>query len=256
MIFSGGISGAGSRDFKIVRKSEKRRAKPASSDTTHREENSYEDLSAVNKVQKRADTGFNANNPCDASFEYNFPKTSASLGYIAVYGDQMIIQGGSRPNTWGVGRSRVTITSTVRPDATTRHSAINRKTCPGDRYPQVCANWRSIANNYGWRQVACPEHAVFFNSARGAVDEWYRDHDPEWQEWIQKRVQAPYLGGVVRPSNCQVDEWPPYDLWGSRNAGSVAAAAIYVRYLPGGENGGASNWHESGVSFVSDCKFL
>ncbi|KAI8933458.1 hypothetical protein NX059_010072 [Plenodomus lindquistii] len=251
LIFSGGISGAGSKDFKIVRKSAKREFPAAA--PKEQSQNLGENAATVpdrTSLQKRVDLNYDANNPCDASFEYSFPTPAASLGYIAIYADEIIYGSKGDQQTWGHTRSKVTITSRILPDIQTRFNAINYKTCPGDRYPQVCANWRSIATNYGYRIIPCPEHPVFFNPAREAVDEWYSDHDPAWQEWIQKRVVAPYLGGILRPTECQVDEWPPYDLWGSRYPG---AASIYVRYLPGGQNGGASNWHESGVSFVRDC---
>jgi hypothetical protein len=256
LIFSGGISGAGSKDFKIVRKSTKRElpatAQLATIHNPSEDAGIVEDQASDNTVlQKRVDLNYDANNPCDASFEYSFPTPAAALGYIAVYADNIVYGSKGDQKTWGIARSKVTITSSILPDLQTRFNHINRKTCPGDRYPQVCANWRSIAINYGYRVVPCPEHLVFFNPAREAVLEWYADHDPAWQEWIQKRVAAPYLGGVLRNTDCEVDEWPPYDLWGSRYRG---AASIYVRYLPGGQNGGASNWHESGISFVQDCE--
>lgn len=86
---------------------------------------------------------------------------------------------------------------------------------------------------------------------RAAVKQWSRDHNRAWYPWIVKSVWAPYAG-VTSRLYCQVDEWPPYDLWSSRVSG---VGIIHVRYLPGGQNGGASNAAESGISVKHDCKF-
>lgn len=257
-IFSGGMSGAGNKDFKI-KGNQKRAAQKKSislaNETSKSEKpngNTEKENTQAAKLLGRADPGYDANNPCDATFESNFPKPNAALGYIAVYGERVLLDYGKGSQlTWGQFRSKTTITSTQLPDATTRLPVINQRVCPGDRYPQACANWRSIANNHGWRQVVCPTEIVSFNSQRFAVSSYYAYRNTAWKTWIQKSVAAPYDGGVLKPVNCQADEWPPFDLTGSR--GAFWTPYIYIRLLPGGENGGAANYRWSSVKFEQDC---
>ena len=107
----------------------------------------------------------------------------------------------------------------------------------GAKYPQACANWRSIATNHGWRTVPCPDIRVDFNAVRGAVKTWSDWHHSSWRDWIVKSAWAPYAG-MSKDANCQVDEWPPFGIWGNRD--QAQADAAFVRYLPGGQNGGSS----------------
>jgi hypothetical protein len=160
LIFSGGISGAGSKDFKIVRKSTKRElpatAQLATIHNPSEDAGIVEDQASDNTVlQKRVDLNYDAHNPCDASFEYSFPTPAAALGYIAVYADNIVYGSKGDQKTWGIARSKVTITSSILPDLQTRFNHINRKTCPGDRYPQLCAE-SSPAQSI-WFSLTLPE---------------------------------------------------------------------------------------------------
>lgn len=105
---------------------------------------------------------------------------------------------------------------------------------PGQRYPQACANIRSAATWYGLRTLACPDQVIPYNRDREGPEEWSSSHHKEWKSWITSSVWAPYAG-MMKDSRCQADEWPPFNIWGSRNKGN---AGIIIRYLPGGENGG------------------
>jgi hypothetical protein len=264
-ILSGGLSGAGGSDFHFTRGGLKERSLSARS--THLKARAEEVKSGIRKEQldetidkaddekkkkkkKRAQDGYNNSNPCDSRFEYDFPQPPKNLGYIAVYADEVILGTSSAQATWGASRTIVTVTSTQLPDSVTRVAAYNPKTCAGERYPQLCANWRSVVLNYNLRTIAYPDAIVSYNRIRFGPKEWYDTHHKEWRSYIEKSVYAPYAG-VDKDSNCQSDEWPPFDLWGNRNLGY---AGIYVRYLPGGENGGASSYGSSRFRMNVDCK--
>lgn len=255
-IFSGGMSGAGNKDFKRkLTGSSKRSPLPSSSVADYTGPTSTNErpgVIQVAQVEKRAQDPNLPSEDCDIGFEYHFPKPDLKLGFIAVDADEIVLGGGADKQTWGVATpSKVTITSTLQP-VSTEYFVHNTKTCPFDRYPQLCANWRSVGIYYGQRTVACPTNIVAFNGNREAVDQWSRSHNSQWKIWIQKSVWAPYAN-AYKPAACQVDEWPPYDLYGSRYAGY--ARYIGVRYLPGGQNGGGSSWISSRFRFVDDCKY-
>ncbi|KAF2732643.1 hypothetical protein EJ04DRAFT_304974 [Polyplosphaeria fusca] len=252
-IFAGGMSGAGSKDLKRKAPANSKRELPS---PRADELESPAEVEAKTKgledkaIEKRAQDLFNPSDPCDAPFEYHFPQPDRKLGFIAVDADQIVLGDGGGKHTWGVAQpTKVTVTSTLYPSSQYEYYVHNTKTCPFDRYPQLCANWRSVALNYGRRTVACPTDRVQFNANRDAVDEWSSSHHPEWKRWIQKSVWAPYAN-AMKPVSCQVDEWPPYDLYGSRFPGSFG---IWVRYLPGGQNGGGSSWREARFRFAADC---
>lgn len=120
---------------------------------------------------------------------------------------------------------------------------------PGQRYPQACANIRSAATWYGLRTLACPDQVIPYNRDREGPEEWSSSHHKEWKSWITSSVWAPYAG-MMKDSRCQADEWPPFNIWGSRNKGN---AGIIIRYLPGGENGGLNIPQPSLDDYSKSC---
>ncbi|GFF81417.1 hypothetical protein IFM62136_10490 [Aspergillus lentulus] len=120
---------------------------------------------------------------------------------------------------------------------------------PGQRYPQAYANIRSAATWYGLRTLPCPDQIVRYNPAREGPDKWSSMHHDGWKSWITSSVWAPYAG-MMKDSDCEADEWPPFNIWGSRNKGS---AGIIIRYLPGGQNGGVANAAGSKIRVERDC---
>lgn len=143
VIFSGGMSGAGNTDFKIkggaTNKAKKRSLSPRETSVSVTNQEVQKST-----LHKRMHLGYDPNHPCDATFEANFPKPNPALGYVAVYSDRIIFNAGKSQQTFRIDRTRATITSTYRPDATTRSNAIRSKLCRGDRYPQVGKSIRTF----------------------------------------------------------------------------------------------------------------
>ncbi|KAH2448624.1 hypothetical protein KXW63_007635 [Aspergillus fumigatus] len=256
IIFSGSFSNMGAVDSSFSLKSAtSKRDNPEASDVSSEIDQTLSSVSdsrySFQSFDRRAYDGYDPSNPCDMDFDYDFPQPPRADGYIPAYGFYMLYGGSGSYGLgpWPANPPKGTVTSTVTPASRTRDSVHVTKTCDGQRYPQACANIRSAATWYGLRTLACPDQVVPYNRDREGPEEWSSSHHKEWKSWITSSVWAPYAG-MMKDSRCQADEWPPFNIWGSRNKGN---AGIIIRYLPGGENGGLNIPQPSLDDYSKSC---
>jgi hypothetical protein len=149
----------------------------------------------------------------------------------------------NRPSTTR-GSSTTSTSKTTRYTTVTSYSTI-AKTCDGSVYPQPCFHYSSvIAGDPRYGLNTC-KVADIKNAQRPLVNKWVREHtDRTWRDYIAEYYKAP--NGKRKPlhpfggtDGCQKDEWPPQVF-------QQGLADGYIRYLPGGENGGVANAGGSG----------
>lgn len=134
-----------------------------------------------------------------------------------------------------------TVTSTT---TTTTRPTVTR-TCDGDKYPQACYHYSSVAQLSTYSRASCSNQDKS-NGLRPLTNSWNSGHKAfkRWNAFIAKSyVNAK---GNDKVTNCQRDEWPPAHFQQGRADG-------WVRFLPGDQNTGIPSDGEGGWKGI--CKF-
>lgn len=140
-------------------------------------------------------------------------------------------------------RSKTTSTVTSTTTVTTRPTVT--RTCDGDKYPQPCYHYSSVAQTSTFSRASCSNQDKS-NGLRPLTNSWNAGHKSykRWNAYIAKSYTNPK--GKATALSCQRDEWPPAHFQQGRADG-------WVRFLPGDQNGGIPNDGESGWKGI--CKF-
>lgn len=134
-----------------------------------------------------------------------------------------------------------TVTSTT--TVTTRPTVT--RTCDGDKYPQPCYHYSSVAQTSTYSRASCSNQDKS-NNLRPLTNSWNSGHKSykRWNQFIAKSYTNPK--GKAKALSCQRDEWPPAHFQQGRADG-------WVRFLPGDQNGGIPSDSEGGWKGI--CKF-
>ncbi|KAK2016666.1 hypothetical protein LZ32DRAFT_635650 [Colletotrichum eremochloae] len=108
------------------------------------------------------------------------------------------------------------------PEATRQE--IVRRTCYGDIHGQACYHYKSVIDRDNkLSRLTCPGTKIG-QALRPVVGAYNKQHHTDWSSgWLQQDDLV-----------CQRDEYPPADIWRSRDD-----KAVWIRLLPQASNGGA-----------------
>lgn len=136
-------------------------------------------------------------------------------------------------------------TSVVESSTTVTTRPVVTRTCDGDKYPQACYHYSSVAQTSTYSRASCSNQDKS-NGLRPLTNSWNSGHKSykRWNQFIAKSYINPK--GTAKALSCQRDEWPPAHFQQGRADG-------WVRFLPGDQNGGIPNDAEGGWKGI--CKF-
>lgn len=136
-------------------------------------------------------------------------------------------------------------TSTVYTRTTVTTHPVVTRTCDGDKYPQVCYHYSSVAQRSTYNHASCSNQDQS-NNNRPLPSSWNSGHKSfmRWNNFIAESYTN--ANGKRKPLRCERDEWPPAHFQQGRADG-------WVRFLPGDQNGGVPSDKRSGWKQI--CKF-
>lgn len=99
-------------------------------------------------------------------------------------------------------------TSTVYSKTTTTTYPVVTRTCDGNKYPQACYHYSSVAQRGTYSRATCSNQDKT-NGLRPLTKSWNDGHKSykRWNQFIAKSYTNPK--GKPKPLVCQRDEWPP-----------------------------------------------
>ncbi|EFQ27744.1 uncharacterized protein GLRG_02888 [Colletotrichum graminicola M1.001] len=101
---------------------------------------------------------------------------------------------------------------------------VVRRICYGDTHGQACYHYKSVIDRDNkLSKLTCPGEKIG-KALRPVVASYNTQHNTDWSSGWQQQDDLV----------CQRDEYPPADIWRSRDD-----KAVWIRLLPQGNNGGA-----------------
>ncbi|KUI60196.1 Chitotriosidase-1 [Cytospora mali] len=209
----------------------------------HREIRARKDERRQGQLQKR---GFLSNGGCLGAIPYgdiaiDIPAKQFSFwdaGTSYYYFDATSIKSSSSTKKSKTTRTEYEHTTT------TTYPVVTR-TCDGNKYPQACYHYSSVAQKSTYSRATCSNQDKS-NGLRPLTKSWNDGHKSykRWNQFIAKSYVNP--NNKRKSLNCQRDEWPPAHFQQGRADG-------WIRFLPGDQNGGIPNDGEGGWQGI--CKF-
>ncbi|KAF2219278.1 hypothetical protein BDZ85DRAFT_44460 [Elsinoe ampelina] len=116
-----------------------------------------------------------------------------------------------------------TTTKTAAPVFQAPSEIVRTITCNGDDTPQACHHYSSVIKRVpDLGRLTCAERKAM-QAPRPIVNVYNSQHHRGWMNHLDPKL------------SCQRDEWPPADIWQARDK------RVWIRLLPGKENGGTGN---------------